>query len=679
MYSKKRGFQIEDLYKLELCYEPRISPDGSQVAFVVKKWNKEKDKIESFIKISSIDGQDSYYLTTMGSEKFIRWSPDGKNIAYISSYNKKKRIWVIDLADNKTHCLNTKQDVDSPPVWSPDSQKIAFSALASGDSKEGEGFYPGSPYSKDCCQGVNVITKFYHKYDGVGFFANKNQHIFIIDMDSPSGEEKIKARQLTAGNRNYYDPIWSPDGKYIACVVIKEGVIDRGVHKYDLIRLNIEKAQEEIILNSNGPIKSPVWSPDCKYIAYIGHQNPAGRVSNDNIWLVPLKVKKSFPLKREETLNITEKLDRPVGMPIDSDITYNNLNTRPLFWPEGSNKIYFLAGSRGSSFIYSVDIKRDFIINKEAGERGKNITFFHLDNRGQLVFSWCSPIQPDELYFININHQDQLKQITHLNQELLQEIEFSKPEQIPFTGPEGWEIDGWIFKPPEEYKKPYPLVLLIHGGPHLAYGNSFMIQPQLLATEGFAVFYCNPRGSQTYGQEFASAVVQDWGGKDYQDIIAGVDYIQEKGLADPERLGVMGWSYGGYMTNWITTRTDRFKAGISGASVSNLYSFYGTSDIGYSFGEFETGGSSCFLKEKLIQRSPINSVEKINTPLLLIHGEKDLRCPVSQSEELFTALKRCDKEAVFIRYPGEYHLFMKPSHNVDRYRRTIAWFKYYLK
>jgi dipeptidyl aminopeptidase/acylaminoacyl peptidase len=271
------------------------------------------------------------------------------------------------------------------------------------------------------------------------------------------------------------------------------------------------------------------------------------------------------------------------------------------------------------------------------------------------------------------------RQLTNVNEEFLKEVELSKAEPISWKAPDGWELHGWIMKPIgfEEGNK-YPLVLEIHGGPHAMYANTYFHEFQMLAASGFVVLFTNPRGSHGYGQEFVNAVRGDYGGKDYLDIMSAVDYVLETfDFIDENRMGVTGGSYGGFMTNWIVGHTNRFKAAVTQRSISNWLSFYGVSDIGYFFSEWEVEGDLIDNAEKLWNHSPLKYVKNINTPLLILHGERDFRCPIEQAEQLYVALKRQKKPTKFVRFPEANHELSRsgnPKLRVDRLNYIKDWF-----
>jgi dipeptidyl aminopeptidase/acylaminoacyl peptidase len=368
----------------------------------------------------------------------------------------------------------------------------------------------------------------------------------------------------------------------------------------------------------------------------------------------------------------------------------------PPVWGEDSRTLYHLLGDGGATYLVRYELPasgagQSALPERLAGDPDRvisNLTYA----AGQLVFQAGTPVEPDELFSAAVADPTAETRLTHLNDALMAEVMVSPAERRLFRGAGGWEIEGWLMRPAaasggaqgaaartdRPAQGPFPTVLYIHGGPHGVYGSCFMFQCQVMASNGFAVIYTNPRGSQGYGQDFARAVVGDWGGGDYADIVAGVDDAVAAGAADPERLGITGWSYGGYMTSWTITQTRRFRAAVAGAIVYNRHNFWATSDIGYNFGDHHFGGTPWDQPERLLSRSAVAYAANVTTPLLLIHGEADLRCPVEQAEQFFLALRFLGRTAVMVRYPGEYHGFQKPGHKADRFARALAWFEHYL-
>ncbi|MFL6559469.1 MAG: alpha/beta hydrolase family protein, partial [Bacillus sp. (in: firmicutes)] len=282
-----------------------------------------------------------------------------------------------------------------------------------------------------------------------------------------------------------------------------------------------------------------------------------------------------------------------------------------------------------------------------------------------------------DLYLLSLNGDRPLEKLTTAND--IQNVVLSKPEPIEYEGANGRKIHGWLMKPVDfEARKKYPLLLEIHGGPHAMYGNTYMNEFQILAAEGYAVLYVNPRGSHGYGQDFVNAVRGDYGGGDYQDLMLAVDYVlAEFDFIDETRLGVTGGSYGGFMTNWIVGHTNRFKAAVTQRSISNWISFYGVSDIGYYFTEWQIDGDFRDV-HKLWKHSPLAYIDNVETPLLILHSEKDYRCPIEQAEQLYISLKRLGKKTKFVRFPEENHELSrsgKPSLRKSRLDYIVEWFR----
>ncbi len=295
---------------------------------------------------------------------------------------------------------------------------------------------------------------------------------------------------------------------------------------------------------------------------------------------------------------------------------------------------------------------------------------------GTVAFTATDPACPGEILCLDRTGSE--KQLTSVNAGYFADTRVYPTESFTYRSVDGLEIQGWLVKPGGEGL--YPLILDIHGGPHGAYGFGFHHRYQCFAAQGYAVLYTNPRGSQSYGTEFARACIKDWGGLDYQDIMAAVDLMIERRVADPSRLFVTGYSYGGFMTNWIITHTGRFRAAVAGGCASNLYSFFGSSDIGPHFMTEEIGGPHWETLEPLMKHSPLTYVAAVTTPTLFMHGERDDRCPIDQSEQMYAALKVMGKATQFVRYPNSSHLFFltgKPSYRVDYVRRSLEWFGKY--
>jgi acylaminoacyl-peptidase len=370
-------------------------------------------------------------------------------------------------------------------------------------------------------------------------------------------------------------------------------------------------------------------------------------------------------------------MDRPVGNFVSCDMSYIGEDV-PFAWID-DNSLFLLVCDKGATGLYEAIFNQDsekYEVTSLWSDPLKNALALRVGG-GRTILQIGSSSKTDSLCLLNCDENGWSLSTLFESNLWLDEIDLGNCERFVCKGDEGWDIDGWLIYPSGyERGKRYPTVLFIHGGPHGVYGSSFMFQCQIFASSGYAVVYANPRGSQSYGQDFAYACVGDWGGSDFKDIMAAVDHVVDMGIADPNRLFVTGWSYGGFMTSWTVTQTDRFRAAIAGAIISDRYSMYGTTDIPL-FMEHHCAGLPWDIRDKYFERSAIAYVENVKTPIMFIHGEGDLRCPISQSEEFYLSLKRLHKTAVMVRYPGEFHGFTKPSHKFDRFERMLAWFDYY--
>jgi dipeptidyl aminopeptidase/acylaminoacyl peptidase len=421
------------------------------------------------------------------------------------------------------------------------------------------------------------------------------------------------------------------------------------------------------ITNGEGSYGNPSWSPDGAVITAYGTERAIGASArNIHLW--------AFPRKGGPGRDLLESWDRSVGSSVISDMRAHAQTLPPAWTPDG--RILFLGSDQGTANAYSCAATGGDVRAETIGAH--QVVSWSLDrSRRRFAAIVATTTDPGNLFVGEVGGA--MRKASCLNDEFLASKYIAEPERIEFTGADGWKIEGWLMKPRGfDPAKKWPLVLEIHGGPHTAYGHSFFHEFHVLAGHGYAVLLTNPRGSHAYGQRFVEACVGDWGGKDYEDLMAGVDHALALGWVDPKRLYVTGGSYGGFMTNWIIGHTDRFRAAVTQRSISNNISAFGTSDIGWHFWEHEMGDATPWRDaEKLVFRSPLTYITRVKTPLLILHAERDLRCPIEQAEQLFTALKVLGKEAVFVRFPEDNHDLTrggKPKHRVEHARRIADWF-----
>ncbi len=641
----KRKITADDLFYFKRISQPKFSPDGKWIAYVVTVIDKEKNSANSDIWMIPAQGGKAIKITNNEKgDSSPCWSPDGKYLAFLSARKKKNQIWLFNMLGGEPYQFTKMNNGVSSFIWSPDSSKIAFIAKDPEPEKDEEKEKGKDEKKKP---DVIVVKRLQHKRDGIGYLDDKRNHIWLISL------EKEKPEKLIDGQYDERNISFSPDGKEILFTSNRTENPDSNKND-DIWAINIETKKTRQLTTNKGPDSNPSWSHDGKKVAYIATTvfNPVYATSF--LWVVPSD--------GGEPTNMTAQLDR-------------NVQSKPI-WSTDDKYIYFVLEDSGNWHLCRISASGGDIERIVVGER--TIRSPVISPNGQyLTFIFTDFLTPPELYSTKANGED-LKKLTGINDEIVAQLKLSKPENIHYKSLDGQEIEGWVMKPIDfEPDKKYPLILRPHGGPVAQYGASFSHEFQLLAAEGYVVVFTNPRGSSGYGNEFSRAIWADWGNKDLEDVVAGVDCVIKQGYVDPQNLGVFGWSYGGIMTNYCITRTDRFKVAISGASEADYFSCYGYDDL-HLWWEKELGlpWKNYELYRKI---SPIKDVEKVKTATLFMCGQNDYRCPLPQTEQMYLSIKRLGVETEMVIYPGESHGIRKPDHQVDRLKREIGWFDKYLQ
>ncbi|KKK36428.1 peptidase [Mesobacillus campisalis] len=661
MESKKLA-QPEDLLELKSVTDPQMSPDGKKCAYVQTEIVKGKNDYASNLYILDLAGNSGPKQWTFGNVRnhSPKWSPDGTKLAFVSTREGKAQVFVLEAGGGEARKLTSCPHGASGPIWSPDSRRIAFSAHL----KPGEELISEKEEDKEKKQPEPlVVDKMKYKSDSAGFWDGTYKQAAVVDVATR------KTVLLTKGECDSQADSWSPDGEWVA--VSGNPNKDQDLSFLSDIRLiQIESGNETVITNGGGYFGDASFSPDGKYLGYLGHEREFENATLVKLWL--------YELETGITTCVTDGLDIHVGDAMVGDFQQGAKVPGILWGKEGS--FYFLASDNGNTVIYYGNVNGEVY---PALLDDQHVYGMSLDPRKQEIVAAISrPSLPGELFKLEVT-TGQLKQLTAVNEAHVRTLKLSEPERIQFGSSDGLNLHGWLLRPTifREGEK-YPLVVEIHGGPHAMYGNTYFQELQVLAAKGYAVLYINPRGSHGYGQDFVDAVRGDYGGGDYEDIMAAVDYaLQTYSFLDGNRLGVTGGSYGGFMTNWIVGHSTRFKAAVTQRSISNWISFYGVSDIGYYFTEWQIKADLENL-DKLWKHSPIAYVDKIQTPLLILHSEKDYRCPIEQAEQLFIALKRQGKKARLIRFPESNHELSrsgKPDFRLQRLEYIAGWFEENLK
>ncbi|NLN83341.1 MAG: S9 family peptidase [Firmicutes bacterium] len=649
----KRPIVIEDLKKVKWVSDPQFSHDSSEVLYVLKGAHpSEKSKYLTQIWSVKEDSQPKLLTGENETNSTPRWSPDDSQIAFNSSRSGSNQIWLLPRDEGEARQLTKFKRPLSLIAWSPDGTKL----LASSKCKP-EDFEEEKKEKSD----VKVITRMHYKMNGAGYHDDRNTHLFLVNIQD--GE----AKQITDGAYDHGNATFSPDGRFVVFSAKRyeepDHVNYNDLYSYDLVDQKLKKISE-----ISGQYTNLNFSPDGQWIAFYGHFFEKG----------PSTLPKLYKISAEggQAQLLWQDFDFSVGNAVGSDMTAASA-MKPV-WTEDQKHVLFSATTGGVCHLYKVSAQGGVPEAQTFGERVL-YGFSYNAYSNQVVLTFNQPDNMGDLYLYNLSNLNE-KRLTAVNDSWYEEVAISLPEQFSYQADNGAEVEGWLLKPYNfDENKKYPMILEIHGGPHVAYGLTFNHEMQVLSSLGYAVLYLNPQGSAGYGQEFNDQTHHDWGGQDYRDVMKGVEVALEKWpFIDPERLGVTGGSYGGYMTNWIIGHSNMFKVAVTQRSTSNRFSMFGTSDVGYNNGNFEFDGKPWINYQHYLERSPIMYVENIETPLMIIHSEQDYRCPIEQGEQLFTALKYLKKEVIFIRFPNENHDLSRsgqPQHRLERLQHIVDWFQ----
>lgn len=621
----KRTIQKEDLFKLQFLQSGQLSPYGSQVVYGVSTIDAEKDDETVALWLMDVASGEKRQLTnSKGRDDNPQWSPDGKWIAFTSTRSDSNQIYRIAPDGGEAHALtDLKQGVGGGPVWSPDGKQIAFTA---GKATE-EPYDPAKPYRHK--------RKFY-RFDGIGNVDLAVQNVLVMPADG--GEPT----QLTDDDHLNTMPKWSPDGKEILYSVNFPPDSPRNLPGLRIVTIET-KAQRDVVWGW-GVAQIGEWQPDGQRIAFIGQPHGQLMGYKDDLYAISASGE-SIPDNRTPDLKVG------VGGGLQPDMPSN------LFWSgqfcvSSDGKFAHVAVQEGGCVgIYQVVL--DGEINWEPIIEGTRYCRLLGVSERHILFAGSTFNDPVQLFITDIEGGNE-QQLTTLNAEVLNDITMPDVEHVLYPSKDGTQIEGWVMKPPVG-EAPYPTILYIHGGPWGAFGHVFSFDFQMLAGAGYAVFFDNYRGSSGYGTDFGTAIQSAWGSLDYEDHMAGLDYLIDNGTADADRLGVCGLSAGGFGSCWIVGQTDRFKAAVPENPVTNLMSMYGVGDIGNIIVRL-MGGKPHEVMETYVKWSPITYAHRCNTPTLLIQSNDDHRCPPEQAEQFYTVLHDNGCPVEMVRIPNSSHI-----------------------
>jgi len=645
----RRPFSLDDLARIRHVSDPQISPDGAWVSYTVTTTDTARDRTQSDVWMTSWDGTRTVQLTSSPeSEHMARWSPDGRWLAFLSGRgdpHEAEQLWLLDRAGGEAVRVTGYSGGVSDYVWAPDSRQLA---LVVKDP-------PPEPLRPDSAKRPRpiVIDRFQFKEDVEGYLDHRRSHIYLIDLATRRGV------LLTPGDYNEALPSWSPDGKTIAFSSKRGADPDRG-NNWDIYTIpaapGSQPQQLTTFEGSDGDPywdTRPAWSPDGKWIAYL--QGGPPRLIYYGVERLAV-----VPAAGGAARVVSPDLDRWVSEPR---------------WSRDGRSIFFLLEDDGHYHLARVQADGGPVERLVSGSVVVSALSTGPDDRLAVLAS--TPDAPAEVFAVEA--AGSLRPLSRQNDGWLAEVRLGSTEEIVFKSRDGTPIHGFVVKPPGWTPgRPGPAILRIHGGPAEQFQSDFNEQFQWLASRGYVVIAANPRGSSGRGEKWASAIYADWGHKDAEDVLAAVDYGVGQKLADPERLGVGGWSYGGILTNYVIAQDRRFKAAISGAGASNILAGYGTDEYVREY-EAELGRpwetTSTWLKLSF----PFLHADRITTPTLFLGGTEDFNVPLLNAEQMYQALRSLGRQTQLIIYPGEYHSLKRPSFVRDRLQRYGDWYDRFLR
>ncbi|MEO8973054.1 MAG: S9 family peptidase [Ktedonobacteraceae bacterium] len=652
---------VADLLSLRIASDPQLSPDGTTIAYVVQQCHEKTNTTGSAIwLVNSSGGKTSTprQLTTGEQhDSAPRWSPDGKTLAFLSDRDGTAQIYLLPLNGGEARKFSAILQNVTEYSWRPDSAALlAHSAWKPADDR-------GEPDSNPLSI---VYTRVAEQWDGLGYKQGRNQQLWLLPLDG-------EPLRITSEPVDIVQSCWSPDGTEIAFCANRRPDPDLSA-SMALWVLTLATGQMRRLSPEDGLAQMPSWSPDRQHIAYYFTVDQT-EAKNYSPWIVNAH-------SEDAPRPATNKTPEFTSQQLIVDELRNESFTPPGWFPDGQSLLLPIQ-ERGQVHLYRADTVQQQLVKLSSGNGryldarisrdGQTITFVRAD--------WFTP---GDIWSMDSSGKN-LRKLTGVNDTLLRSRQLIRPKRISWQSFDEQEIEGWLYLPPVGEQQKAPLILEVHGGPTLAWGDAYVHEFQVLAGSGYAVLAANPRGSSGYGEAFCVKVLNDWGGDDFRDLMAGIDHVIATEPVDGDRLGIGGLSYGGYMTNWAISQTGRFKAAVSRNGISNLTTSGLLTDQVLWFelvtaGDGQDGHDTATYHRN---RSPLTFADKITTPLLLLHSEQDMRCPIEESVQLFIALRMRKHKVELVRFPNMSHLIDWPDsgtplQRTDRLRRTVQWFKHFV-
>lgn len=647
-------FRADDVFHLEYISNPRINADGSEVVYVRNSMDIFTDGLTSQIWMADIKSGEQRLLTSDGSRNASPvWSPDYKSIAFVSNRDQGSQIFVMNLADRSTRRLTNLTDAPGNLSWSPDGQYIVFN-MSVDNSPQRKVKLPQPPKHAKWSEPPVYIDKIKYKSDGAGFLKNRSRQVFVISSEGGY------ARQLTFGDKSHSGPFsWSSDGRFVYFSSNLTDEEDSEPRNSEIYTLDIQTGLVKAVTDRLGPDFNPVISPSGKYMAYLGNDETYKGYQQTELYIMTLS--------SGEVSCLTTEFDRDVNQ---------------VFWQDDEKGLWFRYDTEGQTKIASIDLKgkvTDRVRDLGGMSLGRPYASgdYSVSRNGTIVFTLGKSDRPAELAVYNPIDK-KVKTMTQVNEDLLGHKTLATVEEIWFESSyDGQQVQGWICKPPGfDPEKKYPLILEIHGGPFLNYGDRFSAEYQLFASAGYVVLFINPRGSTSYGEAFANYIHHNYPSEDYDDLISGVDAVIAKGYIDEDNLFVTGGSGGGVLTAWIVGKTNRFAAAVVAKPVINWTSFVLHADGPEFFAKYWFGTMPWEDVDSYWKRSPLSLVGNVTTPTMLLTGEQDYRTPMSETEQYYAALKLAGVETAMVRVQNAGHgIANKPSNLVYKVAYILDWFE----
>jgi dipeptidyl aminopeptidase/acylaminoacyl peptidase len=691
LHAAKRPITETDLFKFVWTADPRISPDGKQVVYVRVTVNEKKDGYDTALWIAPADGGEPPRPFTSGpADSAPRWSPDGSRLAFVRSVKKDghgepPQIFVLSTKGGEAVALTDLPQGAGEPLWSPDSRMIAFASSMNekdirkwrAKSKTADKAEPKKA-EEEHESDVRVYTRAVYRFNGGGYDdPSHHGHVWVVAAPAAGFTSPPEPRPLTSGEFEEGATFWSPDSSrlYYASQHTKEPYYSDP--HVDLYAIPAEGGESRRVFGFDGGIQEAALSPDGRRIGFGATAAMKPELSYNQPDLFVAELAPDAHVK-----NLTGSYDADILSGLGSDQHPPRAGGgSPVVWSQDGRSMIAVTAERGRANLERFDAETGVVTPVTHGDQ-EVVSYSATPDGSRLALVISTPTVLGDLYVLDAA-TGKLTAIAHPNEELFSQIELTAPEEIAYKSFDGREIHAFVQKPVGyEAGKKYPLILNIHGGPHSAYGFTFFHEMQWMAAKGYVVLYPNPRGSSTYGQEFGNVIQYNFPGDDAKDLLAGVDEMVKRGVADPKRLGVTGGSGGGILTNWIVTQDHRFAAAAAQRSISDWSGFWYTAD----FALFQVGwfhGAPWEDPQDYARRSPITYVKNVTTPLMLIEGEADYRTPpAAGGEQMFRALKYLHKPVVMVRFPGESHELSRsgqPWHRIERLRHIVAWMDKYLQ